>query len=174
MIYRGGLHFVGGEPYTVGYGGGGARSSAREGGRGQRQKKTETEDGGSVSGVLCQTAVEGGGRGSGGGGAHLSVHWGGVDEVVVVVGDARSSAREGEKLGPKKNRKPSAPARFRVCPVKRRCRAVEGGSGVVWTRWWWWWGVRVRMRARGRGWGHKKKETELAGSVSGAPCQTAV
>ena len=150
---------MGGEPYTVGYGGGGARSSAREGGRGQRQKKTETEHGGSVSGVLCQTAVEGGGRGSGGGGAHLSVHWGGVDEVVVVVGDARSSAREGEKLGPKKNRKPSAPARFRVCPVKRRCRAVEGDSGVVWTRWWWWWwGVRVRMRARGRGWGQKKNE----------------
>ena len=39
MIYRGGLHFVGGEPYTVGYGGGGARLSAHEGGRGQCQKK---------------------------------------------------------------------------------------------------------------------------------------
>ena len=161
MIYGGGLHFVGGEPYTVGDGGGGVCSSAREGGRGQRQKKTETEHGGSASGVLCQTAVEGGGRGRGGGGAHLSVHWGGVDKVVVVVGDARSSAREGEKLGPKKNRKPSAPARFRVCPVKRQCRAVEGGSGVVWTRWWWWWGVRVRMRARGRGWGHKKRKPSL-------------
>ena len=70
MIYGGGLHFVGGEPYTVGYGGGGARSSARE----------------------------------------------------------------GEKLGPKKNRKPSAPARFRVRPVKRRCRVMVGGGGVGWTR----------------------------------------
>src|ERR1700691_891358 len=114
MIYGGGLHFVGGEPYTVDYDGGGARSSAREGGRGQRQKKRETEHGGSGSGVLCQTAVEGGGSGSGGEGG----------------GDARRRAREGEKLGPKKTRNPSAPARFRVCPVKRQCRVVEGGSGV--------------------------------------------
>ena len=118
----------------------------------------------------------------------MSVHWGGVDEVVVVVGDACSSAREGEKLGPKKTenracqlgfgcalsnrdvgrwrgvlgwcgqggggggvcafeyapggeagaikkRKPSSPARFRVRPVKQRCRAMVGGGGVVWTRW---------------------------------------
>jgi hypothetical protein len=54
--------------------------------------------------------------------------------VVVVVGDAHLSTREGERLGPKKNRKPSAPARFRVCPVKRLCRVMEGDAGVVGTR----------------------------------------
>jgi hypothetical protein len=52
-----------------------------------------------------------------------------VDEVVVVVGGARSSACEGERVGPKKNRKPSLPARFQVRPVKQWHRAMEGGGG---------------------------------------------
>jgi hypothetical protein len=59
MIYGGGLHFVGGEPYTVGYDGGGARSSAREGGRGQRQKKTRNR--GWRRGFGCAVSNGGGG-----------------------------------------------------------------------------------------------------------------
>ena len=59
MIYGGGLHFVGGEPYTVGYGGGGAHSSAREGGRGQRQKKTRNR--GWQLGFGCAVSNGGGG-----------------------------------------------------------------------------------------------------------------
>src|ERR1700683_3235623 len=41
----------------------------------------------------------------------------------------------GGEAGAIKKRKPSSPARFRVRPVKRRCRAMVGGGGVVWTRW---------------------------------------
>src|ERR1700735_269546 len=52
MIYGGGLHFVGGEPYTVGDGGGGAGSGAGEEG------------------------VRGGGVRRGGGGGTLEWAWG--------------------------------------------------------------------------------------------------
>jgi hypothetical protein len=65
-------------------------------------------------------------------------------------GGVRSSAREGGRGQHPKNPKPSAPARFRVCRVKRRRRVMEGGGRVVGTMWWWWW-ARAFECARG-GW----------------------
>jgi hypothetical protein len=41
-------------------------------------------------------------------------------------------------------------------------------------RWWWWWGCSFANARRERGLGAKNHETERDGSISGAPCETAV
>jgi hypothetical protein len=48
---------------------------------------------------------------------------------------------------------------------------------VAWMRWWWWWwwwGCAFTNVRWERGLGTKSHKTECCGSISGAPCETAV
>jgi len=74
-------------------------------------------------------------------------------------GCAFECARGGE-AGAKKNRKPSSPARFRVRPVKRRCRVMEGGGWVVWATWWWWCACTFERAQGGRARAKKNPKTK--------------
>jgi len=104
----------------------GLRVRKREAGGAGGAKSDEIERDGSISGAPCETTVEGdGGR-----------WWDEVDDVVVVVGLCVRKCEAGGGAGRPNPTKPSAMARFRARRVKRRWRAMGGGGGMRWMRWW--------------------------------------
>jgi hypothetical protein len=126
-------------------------------------KSDETERNGSVSGVPCETAVEGDGV----------RWWDEVDKVVVVVGLCVRKCEAGGGAGAKSDEtKRDGLVSGAPCET-----AVESDGGR-------WWdevdkvvvvvGLCVRKCEAGGGAGAKSDETKRDGLVSGAPCETAV
>jgi hypothetical protein len=73
-----------------------------------------------------------------------------------------------------KDQNRAAGAQFWACCRKWQPGAMGGGSGVVCIRQWWWWGGAFANCEAEEGVGAKNPKPSRRGSISGAPCQTAV